>query len=59
MTYEQLQAAYFAAKARTDRLRYTRDRSAMRAAVLEEMAAYDVLLAFEPERGEHRREGDE
>lgn len=59
MTYEQLQAAYFAARARTDRLRYSRDRNAMRVAVLEEMAAWDALLSFDPERGEHCREGDE
>jgi hypothetical protein len=56
MTYEEAEVAYLAAKAQTDRLRYTRDRSAVRAAVFAEMAAYQALLEFEPERGEHRRE---
>lgn len=54
MTYEQLNAAYLAARKETDRLRYTRDRDAVRAAVIAEMAAYDALLSFEPS-GKHRR----
>ena len=55
MTYEQLNAAYLAAREQTNRLRYTRDREAVRAAVYAEMAAYDALLSFDPS-SEHRRE---
>lgn len=54
MTFEQLKTAYLVAKAETDRLRYTRDRDALRAAVLAEMAAWDAVLSFDPS-GEHRR----
>lgn len=55
MTYEQVKAAYLVAKAETDHLRYTRDRDALRVAVLAEMAAWDAMLSFAPS-GEHRRE---
>lgn len=55
MTFEQLKAAYLVAKAETDRLRYTRDRDALRAAVLAEMAAWDAMLSFDPS-GKYRRE---
>lgn len=60
MTYKQLNAAYLAAREQTNRLRYTRDREAVKAAVYAEMAAYDALLqealAFSIETGAHRRE---
>lgn len=55
MTYQQLHAAYLAAREQTNRLRYTRDREAVKAAVYAEMAAYDALVAFDPS-SEHREE---